>query len=491
MLGIGDKNEKLENNLVQIRASEGKSITLGLTAALLAILGFDVYCACYSQYLSHRDYNAFLSLFDALGVTKFIHYGTLNKLCEDMIDQNGEFRQIVEQIISTNSFSAVQSIQRIERAKILLVDELDVFFSQDFYGNLYTPLANLRDPTITSLINFIWTQRNDELSLSRIKDTNEYKNCCKIFPNWEILIDEAIKDLIYDVKSFECHDYIVQEDKIGYKEEDSVVYNMTYGYKTLFAYFYEYEKKRITKKSLEERISLKIKCGSFSYGEILLQFRFILGVTGTLENLDDFKKSVIENTYNIRKKTFIPSIFGQNNLTFMSDNDIMIENRHKYFNRINTEIDNKSTGSSEKRAILIFFESKQKLEEFYQSKAFETKQPIVTILKEEENFEEKEKVIRRSTMPGQITLFTRTFGRGADFIRYDQSVNTDDGIHVIQTFLSEDCSEEIQIKGRTARQGDKGSYSMLLLDNDLEKFFTEKEDIEKLKKNKEIQDENR
>ncbi|CAF2540353.1 unnamed protein product [Rotaria sp. Silwood2] len=491
MLGIGDKNEKLENNLVQIGAGEGKSITLGLTAALLAILGFDVYCSCYSQYLSQRDYNAFLSLFDALGVTKFIHYGTWNKLCEDTINQNGEIRQIVEQIISTNSLSAVQSIQHIERAKILLIDELDVFFSQDFYGNLHTSLVNLRDPTITSLINFIWTQRNDELSLNRIKDTNEYKNCCKTFPNWETLIDEAIKDLIYDVKNFECHDYIVKEDKIGYKEQDSVVYNMTYGYKTLFAYFYEYEKGKITKKSLEERISLKIKCGSFSYVEILLQFHFILGVTGTLENLDDFKKSIIEKTYKIRKKTFIPSIFGQTNLTFTSSNDIMIENRDEYFNRINSEIDNKLTGSSEKRAILIFFESKQKLEEFYQSKAFETKQSIVTILREEENFEEKEKVIRRATVPGQITLFTRTFGRGTDFIRYDQSVSTNGGIHVIQTFLSEDCSEEIQIKGRTARQDDKGSYSMILLDNDLEKFFTEEKDIENLKKNKEIQDENR
>lgn len=31
-------------------------------------------------------------------------------------------------------------------------------------------------------------------------------------------------------------------------------------------------------------------------------------------------------------------------------------------------------------------------------------------------------------------------------------------------------SEEIQIKGRTARQAESGSYSMVLLDTDLEKF---------------------
>lgn len=48
---------------------------------------------------------------------------------------------------------------------------------------------------------------------------------------------------------------------------------------------------------------------------------------------------------------------------------------------------------------------------------------------------------------------------------------------MIQTFLSEEISEEVQIKGRTVRQGDYGSYSMILLDDDLEKFQIEKSDI--------------
>ena len=53
---------------------------------------------------------------------------------------------------------------------------------------------------------------------------------------------------------------------------------------------------------------------------------------------------------------------------------------------------------------------------------------------------------------------------------YDQKVRSNGGVHVIQTFLSEELSEEIQIKGRTARQGDEGSYSMFLLDSSLAKF---------------------
>ena len=47
---------------------------------------------------------------------------------------------------------------------------------------------------------------------------------------------------------------------------------------------------------------------------------------------------------------------------------------------------------------------------------------------------------------------TDSFGRGTDFIVLNKDINQRGGVHVIQTFLSLDESEEVQIKGRTARQ---------------------------------------
>ena len=41
------------------------------------------------------------------------------------------------------------------------------------------------------------------------------------------------------------------------------------------------------------------------------------------------------------------------------------------------------------------------------------------------------------------------------------------GLHVLQTFMSMDVSEEVQIQGRTARQGKKGTYSLILKAEDL------------------------
>ena len=482
MLGIGDTKEELNHNLVQIGTGEGKSITLGVTASILALLGFDVCCACYSEYLSQRDYAAFVSLFDSLGVGSYIHYGTFNKLCEYVINENGNIRDVVEEVISKDVNIAVQNAKNIKRAKILLIDEVDVFFSRDFYGNVYTPSSRVRDPAIVSLANVIWAQKTSKLNLNKVKEKQEYKDCCDRFPKWIALIDEAIKDMVSDVVNFESHTYIVKEDKIGYIEQDNVVYNVTYGYQTMFAYYLEHENGRISTASRNANIYIRIKCGSFSYAETPLQFQYIMGVTGTLVILSDPEKEIIEKAYKIKKNTISPSVFGQNNLRFVKKDDIRIETSDDYHNVIRREIDDKlAGGQSGKRAVLVFFESEKKLKEFYESKALESIKESVVYLTEEASSSEKDNLIKRATGSGQITLFTRTFGRGTDFVCHDPAVSKSGGIHVIQAFLSEEVSEEVQIKGRTARQGDYGSYSMILLDRDLEKFHIDIDQIENVK----------
>ena len=118
--------------------------------------------------------------------------------------------------------------------------------------------------------------------------------------------------------------------------------------------------------------------------------------------------------------------------------------------------------SEQYRPVLVFFKDDKTLKEFYNSDEFDKLRNETLILNEELTHPEKMKLIKDACRLNTITLATRIFGRGTDFQVIDERVNKIGGTHVIQTFFSTDISEEVQIKGRTARHGDPGSFSMVL-----------------------------
>ena len=116
--------------------------------------------------------------------------------------------------------------------------------------------------------------------------------------------------------------------------------------------------------------------------------------------------------------------------------------------------------------------------DFYDFPNYRNLQGCTSILTEENNANEKDIIVKQATISGRVSLITKTFGRGTDFVCRDEKVIAQGGVHVIQTFFSKNLSEEVQIKGRTARQGDKGSYSIILLDKEIEYFMgTEQLDL--------------
>jgi len=480
LLGIGATTEVLENNLIQINTGEGKSITLAIAAATLALFGFEVSCACYSEYLSERDYNAFKALFDLLDLTDYIHYGTFDKLCEQTLNENGQVRDIVKGFILRGIRSVASMNSRAFRARILLCDEVDVFFSQKYYGELYRPIASIKDPTISALIDWIW-QRKASVNRSQVYASVEYQNCLNRFSDWELLLRKQVIQLVTDVKSYSNHQYIVQNDRIGYRKNDSISFSISFGYQTLFAYYQEFERGKISEQTLNQQKSINVACGTFSYTEIPKEFSFIMGVTGTLK-LSESEKTIVRDEYKICKETFAPSVFGANNLRFDKSRHVLIENKHDYYKAIFKEVERQGRSDNGLRAVFVFFESVDALTNCLQSAAFNTLRDSIKCLTEEANPQEKNLIIKRATIAGQITFFTNSFGRGTDFIVSDKNVSLNGGVHVIQTFFSEEASEEEQIKGRTARQGESGSFSLIILDESLKKFFDYSVDIERLKR---------
>ena len=473
LLGIGYINSNkmlnfLQNNLIQVGTGEGKSLILAVASCALVLLGAEVSCVCFSEYLSTRDFESFKSIFEALDITKNIHYGTFNRICENILNEQGDIRSRVVNLIFSKKEESIKSDLDETQARVLLIDEVDVFFSVSFYGSIYTPLARLVDPSINNLTNYLWNNRNNRLDIAAIEKIPEFQACCARFIGWEFLIKEAVKDMIADLKDYK-HEYLIQDDRIAYKEQDGISFDVVYGYKTMFSYYFEKEMGKISEASLNNNISIGIKCGSFSYAEIPHSFDFIMGVTGTLKTLSTAERSIVEDIYNIKKNTYMPSVFGANKRQFAEEADVLIENKDDYFNRLREQID-KNKG---KTAVLVFFDTKTLLNEFYNSDNIAPIKNEVQVITEEisSTSKEKEMFIKRAATCGQITFLTKVFGRGTDFVCRDQNTISSCGIHIIQTFFSEELSEEIQIMGRTARQGKDGSYSMILLNSDLEKYL--------------------
>ena len=478
----GSSDAPLAHHLVQIGTGEGKSVTLAVTAAVLALLGHRVDCACYSEYLSARDHAAFQGLFRAFGLAPRIKYGTFNTLCEDFINRHGDVRSCVLDHIASPAPPSARGPPDGAGAKgrVLLIDEVDVFFQADFYGNAYKPLALLQDPAVHALVGYVWEHRAARPAFSAVRHSAAYRAVCQRFGGWEDLVEGCVRGMLADLRSFESAEYVVRDGRIGYEREDGVSFTATYGYKTMFAHFKEHEARRVSRGARDARVGLLIACGNFSYAEVPRAYACIMGVTGTLETLSACERALLADVYRIRRATYVPSVYGRNQLQFAPESPqyVVIESARAHFGALRSEINRRLVGTHHlQRAVLVFFGSKQQLREFYHCDAMADLRDAVRTMTEETSAAEKDNLVRQAVTPGSVTLLTREFGRGTDFKCFDDRLISAGGVHVIQTFVSDSLSEETQIKGRTARQGDIGSYSMVLTEEELERFSITSETV--------------
>jgi hypothetical protein len=177
------------------------------------------------------------------------------------------------------------------------------------------------------------------------------------------------------------------------------------------------------------------------------------------------EKSIVCDEYGLKEMTFTPSMFGDSKLDFKTDKDVVVlPDVARYHQTIAKEIlDERNKG----RAVLVFFDNVTDLNSFTSSEYGQRIHSMLSVVTE--STDNIQFSVTKATRKESVTLFPKVFGRGLDFKCSDQDVEAAGGVHVIQTFFSDFVSEEIQIKGRTARQTKRGSYRMLLLVDDLVK----------------------
>ena len=500
---------------------------------------FRVDCVCYSSYLSERDNADFKKVFDLFGVSNMVEYSTFQQLCERLINSDGNVRELTQSILIADNVasggdvhlapmaaqaaaaeggwkgssvapsdvqipqgvtgSAARCNKKVVNYKrVLLIDEVDVFFSSSFYGETYDLVLPLKFDKVAELQTLAWAMYVKGVDIKGIlpalKITDAYSDLFLKFGHIKNILDGQIAKMCNDMVAWKnsetaldqpFRDYKIEEGRIAYKtcvgSYDSTI---SFGYITLWTYFEEFEFKRgVSRAALEEHLGLVIDCGQFSYAEIPKRYELILGVTGTLmpemkngpQPLGRFEQDIIRQEYRIKSQTELPSVYGERNLLFQENLHVNVTKDVEDFNNA---IEQEVAKAREGRAILVFFETEARLKAWNDSD-YGQRVPSGTldIINSDTRKDSISMKVRKATTTGNITLLTREHGRGLDFKCHDKTVEQNGGVHVVQTFLSEELSEEIQIKGRTARGKNKGSFQIILLISDLEKFGITAEEI--------------
>jgi hypothetical protein len=493
LLGIGvvqptaSSTIKLDNHFIQILTGEGKSVTLAIVSIVLALSGYEVDCACYSEYLTRRDYDDFKELFKAFHVTDSITYGTFGELCERFINDQGSIRNAVEKYVKTGEMPPSTGCE-VTKRKVLIIDEVDVCFNKDFYGERYYPVASVKSEKIKQFVLKLWEERSSLRSFGQVTKLGEYAAVLSELSGRDAIFEEVAKQIFADLRAncdfaFLSADeqdkykgsHVVRDNRIGYVDSDGISWTKQEGFKTMFLYIFEHERDpgKIDEVARNRNIALKFWCGGFSYAEIPKKYNSVLGVTGTLEDLSQKEKEILKNDFQIKLQTFVPSMYKKTNLDWTPNNkkSVMIEESTHWHEGIMNEIKLRRSQLAQNpagplRPVLVFFASIEELEKFKQSKGFEK---AVRVIDGKEDLDRRKQLIGKSMAPGEITLLSRVLGRGTDF-RCQGAVDLNGGVHVLQTFVTESKAEETQIKGRTARQNQQGSYSMVLCAQSLETF---------------------
>ncbi|KAL1374443.1 hypothetical protein pipiens_001112 [Culex pipiens pipiens] len=191
-------------------------------------------------------------------------------------------------------------------------------------------------------------------------------------------------------------------------------------------------------------------------------YPLILGVTGTLTSLNQYEKAAIDRLYNINRSSIMPSFFGCSNLAFNpEENFTHLATKPLWMGKIFTQA-HAAVGAN--RAVIIFFYDDTLLEEFRAQYCGQFDR--LQVLTENTEEDKHEHLISEAGVAKTVTLATRGMGRGVDY-KSSVAVEKNGGVHVIQSFFSLDVKEETQIRGRTARKDNRGSYELIVLDEHL------------------------
>ena len=471
----------LGGRVVEMATGEGKSLTAALAVSVAALAGLKVHVVTVNDYLAQRDAQYFKPLYERLGLTvaglehEFdlserstayhcdILYCSNKELAFDYLKQKlkmGEGSVTAQRLTSgTTERSLMPGLYFaiVDEADSVMVDEARTPLIISAPDNNTDNIVMLRQALklageLKEYSDFTIKERNVRLTpsgeqhLERLSDINKWPWCLPA------LRAEIVEKALTALHIYHCgQEYIVQNSKVHIVDE----------------YTGRVLEGRSWEQGLHQLIELKegLECtrqnktiARISYQQLFRKYHFLSGMTGTgAEVRDEFWRIYDLPTMVIPTRKKISRRFCGYKI---------LETESKKWAYLASRVIQRHRQG---QPVLIGVRSVKASEQAEQALSeYGLNVQVLNAVQAEREAE----IIARAGRSGIITIATNMAGRGTD-IALDEKARAAGGLHVILTELHEASRIDRQLYGRCARQGDPGSYEMLLsLDDELPvKFF--------------------
>merc|ERR1712137_169205 len=427
--------------------------------------------------------------------------GTVKTLVESVLhDCIGDTRAMARAVMKGENvgygsalWNACKSVFRENKSakKILLIDEVDVFFGEDFYGQVHLPAVILNGPAGLALVKAVDALKDKNPSFQDLQQTDGYKMFEEEFPSCKPLLEKKFPSMVEAAKNPEA--YLAWPDKesmrkVAYYDDKIKGMSTTIFYpQTPFAYLKYVNEGRLLKEA-ENEIGVSVSCGGISIADLPNEFGLKLGLTGSYAACSSEEKRILKDRYNFTKYSYFPSLFPKvDGYIFPDDGfQFVVGNEEEWFARVK---ESAQVELKKGRSCIIVFEDDEKLEAFSNyvqvNDVFRVEGGVEKItIKQKTDHSLLEDKILATGKSRTVAFIHCDYGRGCDFVCRDSATKAEGGVHVICTFPPTRKADEVQIRGRTGRQGESGSFEQIIHWDACVKFGLKEEDQAQLEKRK-------
>jgi preprotein translocase subunit SecA len=456
-----------EGMIAEMKTGEGKTLAATLPLYLNALEGKGCHVVTVNDYLARRDAEWMGPVYKFLGLTvgEVIHgmddnerreayhcditYGTNNEFGFDYLRDNMKFTldDYVQREFNYAIVDEVDSIL-IDEARTPLIISGPSEESTDKYYKINQIIPRLKRESDFSIDEKSRTVVLTEEGVAHVEKLLNVQNLYEP-RNIEILhhVNQALRAHTLFRRDV---DYLVKDGQVVIVDEFTgrVMPGRRYS--------------DGLHQALEAKEKVKIERENQTLASITFQNYFrmynkLAGMTGTADTeAPEFKK--IYNLDVLVVPTNMPMI--------RDDHDDLIYKTEK--EKINAVIREVKELNTAKRPVLIGTISIEKSELLSK---YLTRSGVKHHVLNAKNHEKEAEIVAQAGQPGMVTISTNMAGRGTD-IKLGEGVAEVGGLHILGTERHESRRIDNQLRGRSGRQGDKGSSRFYLsLEDDLLRIF--------------------